>query len=131
MKAGQFIIFTERCIHGSGPNTTDHHRLAFNMRVIPTHIPAYTNKKYYRSVYNGGKYNLDKWGTCPACVAKTRFVPAGRFRRPTWKRACSRGSFRPANRCRCRLARRPPPSTWPRLSETRLRVSAKLAYSNA
>jgi non-haem Fe2+, alpha-ketoglutarate-dependent halogenase len=60
--AGQFIIFTERCIHGSGPNTTDHHRLAFNMRVTPTHIPAYTNKKYYRSVYNGGKYNLDKWG---------------------------------------------------------------------
>ena len=64
--AGQFIIFTERCIHGSGPNTTDHHRLAFNMRVIPTHVPAYTNKKYYRSVYNGGKYNLDKWGMCPA-----------------------------------------------------------------
>jgi non-heme Fe2+,alpha-ketoglutarate-dependent halogenase len=62
VKAGQFIIFTERCIHGSGPNTTDHHRLAFNMRVIPTHVPAYTNKKYYRSVYNGGKYQLDKWG---------------------------------------------------------------------
>ena len=60
--AGQFIIFTERCIHGSGPNTTDHHRLAFNMRVIPTHVPAYTNKKFYRSVYNGGKYHLDKWG---------------------------------------------------------------------
>jgi non-haem Fe2+, alpha-ketoglutarate-dependent halogenase len=32
------------------------------LRVIPTHVPAYTNKKYYRSVYNGGKYNLDKWG---------------------------------------------------------------------
>ena len=60
--AGQFIMFIERCIHGSGPNTTDQHRLAFNMRVIPTHVPAYTNKKYYRSVYNGGKYNLDQWG---------------------------------------------------------------------
>lgn len=62
VKAGQFIIFTERCIHGSGPNTTDHHRLAFNMRVIPSNVPAYTDKKYYRSVYNGGKYHLDKWG---------------------------------------------------------------------
>jgi non-heme Fe2+,alpha-ketoglutarate-dependent halogenase len=62
VKSGQFILFTERCIHGSGPNTTDHHRMAFNMRVIPTHVPAYTNKKYYRSVYHGGKYNLDKWG---------------------------------------------------------------------
>ncbi|MFO0791740.1 MAG: phytanoyl-CoA dioxygenase family protein [Pirellulales bacterium] len=64
VKAGQFIIFTERCIHGSPPNRTDHHRLAFNIRVIPAHVPAYTNKKYYRSVYNGGKYYLDKWGTC-------------------------------------------------------------------
>lgn len=63
VKAGQFIIFTERCIHGSPPNRTDHHRLAFNIRVIPAHVPAYTNKKYYRSVYNGGKYYLDKWGT--------------------------------------------------------------------
>ena len=61
-RAGQFIIFTERCIHGSGPNTTDQHRLAFNMRVTPTNVPAYTNKKYYRSVYNGGKYKLDRWG---------------------------------------------------------------------
>ena len=62
VKAGQFIMFTERCIHGSGPNKTDDHRLAFNMRVVPTNVPAYTNKKSYRSVYNGGKYNLDKWG---------------------------------------------------------------------
>ena len=62
VKAGQFILFTERCIHGSGPNQTDEHRLAFNMRVVPSNVPAYTNKKSYRSVYNGGKYNLDKWG---------------------------------------------------------------------
>jgi non-heme Fe2+,alpha-ketoglutarate-dependent halogenase len=62
VKSGQFIIFTERCIHGSGPNTTDRHRLAFNLRVIPTSIPVYTNKHKYRSVYNGGKYYLDKWG---------------------------------------------------------------------
>jgi non-heme Fe2+,alpha-ketoglutarate-dependent halogenase len=62
VKSGQFVIFSERCIHGSLPNTTDRHRLAFNMRVIPTHVPVYTNKKFYRSVYNGGKYHLDKWG---------------------------------------------------------------------
>lgn len=62
VKSGQFVIFTERCIHGSPPNTTDRHRLAFNIRVIPTHVPVYTGKKYYRSVYNGGKYHLDKWG---------------------------------------------------------------------
>ena len=44
------------------PVPTDEHRLSFNMRVVPTNVPAYTNKKSYRSVYNGGKYNLDKWG---------------------------------------------------------------------
>lgn len=63
-KPGQFIIFTERCIHGSAPNTTNRHRLAFNLRVTPTNVAAYPNKKYYRSVYNGGKYHLDKWGVC-------------------------------------------------------------------
>lgn len=62
VKRGQFIIFTERCIHGSGPNTTDRHRLAFNFRVTPTSVPVYTDKEKYRSVYNGGKYFLDKWG---------------------------------------------------------------------
>ena len=61
-KAGQFIIFTERCIHGSGPNTTDRHRLAFNLRAIPTHVPVYRGVEKYRSVYNGGKYDLKNWG---------------------------------------------------------------------
>lgn len=62
VRAGQFVIFAERCIHGSPPNTTDRHRLAMNMRVIPTNVPVYTNKEKYRSVYNGGKYYLKNWG---------------------------------------------------------------------
>ena len=62
VKRGQFIFFTERCVHGSGPNDSKKDRLAFNFRVVPTNVPAYPDKKYYRSVYNGGKYHLDKWG---------------------------------------------------------------------
>lgn len=62
VKSGQFLLFAERFAHGSAPNTTDEDRWAFNMRVIPTNIPVYPGKKYYRSVYNGGKYHLDKWG---------------------------------------------------------------------
>ncbi|MEM9186119.1 MAG: phytanoyl-CoA dioxygenase family protein [Planctomycetota bacterium] len=61
-KPGQMVLFTERCIHGSAANTTDRYRLAFNLRVTPTSVAAYPDKKYYRSVYNGGKYFLDKWG---------------------------------------------------------------------
>jgi non-heme Fe2+,alpha-ketoglutarate-dependent halogenase len=64
VNSGQFLLFAERFVHGSGPNTTDQYRLAFNMRVIPTNVPVYPNKKYYRSVYNGGKFHLDKWGVC-------------------------------------------------------------------
>ena len=88
VRAGQFIIFAERCIHGSGPNTTDRHRMAFNLRVVPTNVSVYPNKKYYRSVYNGGKYHLDKWGvallrgedkhqlsrTIPACELESEGV---------------------------------------------------------
>lgn len=61
-RAGQMILFTERCIHGSAANRTDRHRIAFNIRAIPTSVAVYPGKKYYRSVYNGGKYHLDKWG---------------------------------------------------------------------
>ena len=61
-RAGQMILFTERCIHGSAANTTNRHRLAFNLRAVPTDVAVYPGKKYYRSVYNGGKYHLDKWG---------------------------------------------------------------------
>ncbi|TWU24701.1 Phytanoyl-CoA dioxygenase (PhyH) [Bythopirellula polymerisocia] len=62
VKSGQFIIFTERCIHGSPANTTDRYRLAFNLRIVPTNVPVLTGKEKYRSVYNGGKYNLKNWG---------------------------------------------------------------------
>jgi len=64
-KPGQVVLFTERCIHGSPPNSTNTDRLAFNFRVIPANIAVYTDKKYYRSVYNGGKYHLDNWGVLP------------------------------------------------------------------
>ncbi|MCG8449944.1 MAG: phytanoyl-CoA dioxygenase family protein [Pirellulales bacterium] len=62
VRAGQFVIFAERCIHGSPPNSTDRPRLAFNARIIPTKAPVYRNKEKYRSVYNGGKYYLNNWG---------------------------------------------------------------------
>jgi ectoine hydroxylase-related dioxygenase (phytanoyl-CoA dioxygenase family) len=52
----------ERCIHGSAANTTDRHRLAFNLRAVPTKVAVYPGVKKYRSVYNGCKYFLDNWG---------------------------------------------------------------------
>jgi hypothetical protein len=41
MEAGEFIIFTARCVHGSNPNTSRRQRMGFSIRVVPTHVKVY------------------------------------------------------------------------------------------
>jgi chlorinating enzyme len=41
MKAGEFVIFTARCVHGSNPNTSRRQRMGFSIRVVPTHVRVY------------------------------------------------------------------------------------------
>lgn len=41
MQAGQFIIFTARCVHGSNPNVSRKQRMGFSIRVVPTHVRVY------------------------------------------------------------------------------------------
>lgn len=36
MSAGEFVLFDQRVLHGSGPNTTAHERNALIMRYVPT-----------------------------------------------------------------------------------------------
>ncbi|KZN47809.1 chlorinating enzyme [Pseudoalteromonas luteoviolacea] len=43
MKAGEFIIFTARCVHGSYPNTSRKQRMGFSIRVVPPHVKVYGN----------------------------------------------------------------------------------------
>lgn len=43
-KAGQFVIFTERTMHGSLPNTTAHSRIAINARVTTTDTLIYPGR---------------------------------------------------------------------------------------
>jgi len=40
-KAGEFYIFTQRVVHGSGANLTDRSRLAINFRVIQSDVRCY------------------------------------------------------------------------------------------
>ena len=42
MKAGEFIIFTARCIHGSNPNISRRQRMGFAIRVVPPHVKVYS-----------------------------------------------------------------------------------------
>lgn len=62
VKRGQFIIFTERCLHGSPPNKSDKDRFAFTYLLTRPDVAVYPGKAYHRSYYNGGKFHLDRWG---------------------------------------------------------------------
>ena len=62
MHPGQFVIFSERTVHGSGPNTTDRRRLGMNYRVIPPSVRVYPNKTIHRAMHMGQTYDLSKWG---------------------------------------------------------------------
>jgi non-heme Fe2+,alpha-ketoglutarate-dependent halogenase len=63
MLAGQFVLFSERMIHGSGPNRTDGMRLAMNYRVIPTSVRVYAHQTQHKAMHMGQSYSLEHWGT--------------------------------------------------------------------
>ena len=62
-KAGEFYIFTQRVVHGSGPNRTSRSRVAVNCRVIQSGVRCYGH------YLDTGKWEmlglvmpLEKWG---------------------------------------------------------------------
>jgi chlorinating enzyme len=60
MRAGQFIIFTARCIHGSAPNTSNRQRMGFAIRVVPTHVRVYGGMTEFDEF--GHHFSLDRHG---------------------------------------------------------------------
>jgi non-heme Fe2+,alpha-ketoglutarate-dependent halogenase len=64
MKAGQFVIFTERCIHGSPPNRSKDRRrwgMAFR-NVKPDTLVYGKDETVHRVNYLEQNFKLDKWG---------------------------------------------------------------------
>ena len=61
MRPGQFIIFSERVIHGSGPNRTSETRYAFNYRLVPTNVRIYQGQSQHRAMHMGQQYSLENW----------------------------------------------------------------------
>jgi non-haem Fe2+, alpha-ketoglutarate-dependent halogenase len=57
IKPGQFFLFTNLTIHGSGPNTTDASRLGMAVRFVPTSVRVYPGASV-----DGQGMNLDKFG---------------------------------------------------------------------
>lgn len=65
MKAGQFYIFSERALHGSLDNKTEHWRWAVNGRIVRTDTRIYTQKMleegHSYSIVGVNKIKLDNW----------------------------------------------------------------------
>lgn len=60
MRAGEFVIFTARCIHGSNSNTTNRQRMGFSIRVVPTHVRVYGGMTSFDEF--GHHFELDRHG---------------------------------------------------------------------
>jgi non-haem Fe2+, alpha-ketoglutarate-dependent halogenase len=62
MKAGQYIIFSERVIHGSEANLSNHRRWGMAFRVVPPTVKIYDDQPFHHVKYLNEKYDLRKWG---------------------------------------------------------------------
>lgn len=60
MRAGQFIIFTARCIHGSNPNISNRQRMGYAIRAVPTHVRVYGDMTGFDEF--GHHFELDRHG---------------------------------------------------------------------
>ncbi|MEE8169325.1 MAG: phytanoyl-CoA dioxygenase family protein [Phycisphaerae bacterium] len=62
-RAGQFIIFTERCVHGSPANTSDRRCLGMAFRTLPPSVQVYRGQTEHGvSYFKQGQFSLDNWG---------------------------------------------------------------------
>jgi len=72
LKSGQCVIFTERCIHGSPPNTSDTRRFGFVFRTIKPDVQVYRGENIHEVGYLNETYNLQNWG-CALLRGEDRF----------------------------------------------------------
>jgi non-haem Fe2+, alpha-ketoglutarate-dependent halogenase len=61
MDAGECVIFTARCVHGSWPNTSQRKtRFAIASRYVPTHVRIYADQE--RFMAHGSVHDLARYG---------------------------------------------------------------------
>lgn len=60
LAAGQFFLFTSRCMHGANPNTTkDSVRFGWSARFVPTHVKVYAGQDAFH--HFGEKLPLERY----------------------------------------------------------------------
>jgi non-heme Fe2+,alpha-ketoglutarate-dependent halogenase len=83
LKAGQFVLFHERTLHGSRDNVSGRQRRGLNFRICRPDVRIYPGMTSHDSFVFGESYKLDKWtaillrGEDPYGYNKT--VPASRL----------------------------------------------------
>ena len=79
MKAGEFFIFTSRCLHGSEPNmSSDDVRCGLAMRFVPTDVRVYPDRDSFQAF--GETLSLDNYAT--VLVSGTDTYRHNKIRKP-------------------------------------------------
>jgi|TARA_B110000908_G_scaffold172643_1_gene241587 non-heme Fe2+,alpha-ketoglutarate-dependent halogenase len=61
LKPGQFVVFCERCVHGSKGNMSDTRRMGMTFRAITTETSAYANQKKHYAAHHQLTWDLKNW----------------------------------------------------------------------
>lgn len=62
LKAGQFVIFSERTIHGSPGNRSNRRRLGVNFRTVVPNVRIYRDQAAHFAMHLEETWALDNWG---------------------------------------------------------------------
>ncbi len=62
LKPGEFVIFSERVIHGSPGNNSDKRRMGINFRVVSPETTVYQNQKKHYALHLNTSWDLSNWG---------------------------------------------------------------------
>lgn len=72
LKPGEFVIFSERVIHGSPGNNSDKRRMGINFRAINPSTAVYPNQKKHYAMHLRQTWDLSSWG-CLLIRGKDRY----------------------------------------------------------
>jgi non-heme Fe2+,alpha-ketoglutarate-dependent halogenase len=87
LRAGQCVMFSERCIHGSGPNYSNtRRRMGITFRTVRPDVDIYGDKREHQVTYFNSTFDLANWG---AVVLRGNPQTRNRLRpAPTGARTC-------------------------------------------
>jgi non-heme Fe2+,alpha-ketoglutarate-dependent halogenase len=61
LKPGQFVVFSERCVHGSKANKTNNRRMGINFRAITPETSAYKDQSEHYAAHHQLTWDLKNW----------------------------------------------------------------------